>query len=79
VLSHQYLYIALNRNINIDDSDEQEIVNYKKILNTEHKFVALYVINSTRNIFMYCSAEHFTLKKLNLLGLIILPGPDNTG
>src|SRR6218665_3359466 len=26
---------------------------YKKILNTEHKFVTLYVINSAQNIFIY--------------------------
>jgi len=51
---------------------------YKKILNTEHKFVTLYVINSAKNIFIYYSVHYFTLKKLNLLGLIILPSPSNT-
>ena len=50
---------------------------YKKILNTEHKFATLYVINSEQNIFIYYSVQYFTLKKLNLLRLIILP--DYTG
>jgi len=50
---------------------------YKKILNTEHKFATLNVINSAQNIFIYHSVQHFTLKKLNLLGLIILPDTDN--
>src|SRR6218665_3018567 len=49
---------------------------YKKILNTEHKFATLYVINSAQNIFIYYSVQYFTLKKLNLLGLIILPDPE---
>src|SRR6218665_1416775 len=52
---------------------------YKKILNTEHKFATLYVINSSQNIFIYYSIQYFTLKKLNLLGLIILPDPTDTG
>ena len=52
---------------------------YKKILNTELKFATLYVINSAQNIFIYYSVQYFTLKKLNLLGLIILPDLDNTG
>jgi len=51
---------------------------YKKILNREHKFVTLYVINSAQNIFIYYSVQYFTLNKLNLLGLIILPSPSNT-
>jgi len=52
--------------------------NYKKILNTEHKFVTLYVINLAQNIFIYYSVQYLTLKKFNLLGLIILPSPGNT-
>jgi len=52
---------------------------YKKIVNTEHTFATLYVINSAQNIFIYCSVQYFTLKKFNLLGLINLPDPDNTG
>jgi len=51
---------------------------YKKILNTEQKFATLYVISSAQNIFIYYSVQYFNLKKLNLLGLIILPDPDNT-
>jgi len=51
---------------------------YTKILNTEQKFVTLYVINSAQNIFIYYSLQYFTFKKLNLLGLIILPSPGNT-
>jgi len=47
--------------------------------NTEHKFVTFYVINSAQNNFIYCSFHYFTLKKIDLLGLIILPGPGNTG
>jgi len=50
----------------------------KKLLNTEHKFVTLYVINSAQNIFIYYSVQCFTLKKLNLLGLTILPSLSNT-
>jgi len=34
------------------NSDERERVNNKKILNTEHKFLTLYVINSAQNIFI---------------------------
>ena len=49
-----------------------------KILYIEYKFVTLYVINFAKNIFIYYSVQYFTLKKLNLLGFIILPGPDNT-
>jgi len=52
---------------------------YNKILNTEHKFVNLYVINSAQNIFIYYSVQYFTSKKLNVLGLIILLGPGNIG
>src|SRR6218665_2056120 len=33
---------------------------YKKILNTEHKFVTLYVFNSAQNIFIYYSVQFFT-------------------
>jgi len=44
---------------------------YKKILNTEHKFATLYIINSAHNIFIYYSVQYFTLKKLNLLVPII--------
>ena len=51
---------------------------YKKILNTEHKFATLYVINSAQNILIYYSVQYFTLKKINLLGLIILSSSDNT-
>jgi len=29
--------------------------------------------------YYYYSVQYFTLKKLNLLRLIMLPGPDNTG
>jgi len=50
-----------------------------KTLNTEHKFVTLYVINSAQNIFIYYSVQYFTFKKWNLLGLIILQSPSNTG
>jgi len=31
---------------------------YKKILNTEHKFVTLYAINSAQNIFIHYSVQH---------------------
>ena len=40
--------------------DEQETVKYKKILNTEHKFVTLYVFNLAQNIFIYYSVRFFT-------------------
>ena len=43
-------------------SDERETK--KKILNTENKFVTLYVINSAQNIFIYYSVQYFTLKKI---------------
>ena len=39
----------------------------------------MYVISSANNIFIYYSVQYFTLKKLNLLGLIILPDLDNAG
>jgi len=52
---------------------------YKKILNTEYKFATLYVIKSAQNIFIHHSVQYFTLKKCNLLGLIILPDQGNTG
>ena len=48
--------------MNIDDSDERES-KYKKILNTEHKFVTLYVINSAQNNCIYYSVQYFTFKK----------------
>jgi len=48
---------------------------YKKILNTEHKFATLYVINLAQNIFIHYSVQYFNLKKVNLLGLLILPDP----
>jgi len=48
---------------------------YKKILNTENKFVNLYVINSAQTPFIYYSVQYFSLKKLNLLTLIILLTP----
>jgi len=51
---------------------------YKRILNKEHKFASLYVINSAQNIFIYYSVQYFTLKNLSFFGLIILPSPDNT-
>jgi len=38
----------------------------------------MYVIDSAQNIFIYCSVQYLTLKKLILLGLIILPSPSNT-
>jgi len=33
---------------------------YKKILNTEHTLVTLYVINSAQNVFIYYSVQYFT-------------------
>jgi len=39
----------------------------------------LYVVNSAQNIFIYYSVQYFTLTKLNLHGLIILPRRGNTG
>ena len=33
---------------------------YKKILNTEHKFVILYAFNLAQNIFIYYSVRVFT-------------------
>ena len=44
----------------IQMNEKQEI---KEILNTEHKFVTLYAINSAQNMFTYYSVQYFTLKK----------------
>src|SRR6218665_851655 len=48
---------------------------YKKILNTEHMFVTLYVFNSEQNIFIYYSVRFFTYGKKLKKNFFFYPAP----